>query len=197
MARPLPVRPERIGGSAATDDDVEGRRHLRSPAPSTPFFDVSLPPSSVGVAQNERNTWFRGLGPVISQQRGGGSAATDADVEVRRHLCSLPPRAPFFDVGLPPSSGRPRSERTETRGSAVWRCHFAADGMNLPFIRWDESSTRTRPVTVRAGRLGTIERASPLAFAWGGWEQSSAHPPPVRAGRLGIDRARIPVSRSR
>ncbi|HVK75700.1 MAG TPA: hypothetical protein VM734_20355, partial [Kofleriaceae bacterium] len=48
LARPLPVRPERIGGSAATDDDVEGRRHLRSPAPSAPFFDVSLPPSSVG-----------------------------------------------------------------------------------------------------------------------------------------------------
>jgi len=78
LARPLPVRPERIGGSAATDDDVEGsaatdddvegRRHLRSPAPSAPFFDVSLPPSSVGFAQNERNTWFRGLGAVISQQ---------------------------------------------------------------------------------------------------------------------------------
>ncbi|HVK72643.1 MAG TPA: hypothetical protein VM734_04960, partial [Kofleriaceae bacterium] len=56
----------RIGGSAATDDDVEGRRHLRSPAPSAPFFDVSLPPSSVGFAQNERNTWLRGIGPDMT-----------------------------------------------------------------------------------------------------------------------------------
>ena len=60
MACPLlTVRTERRGGSAATDADVEVRHDLFTLAPGAPFFDVSLPPSSVGFAQNERNPWCR------------------------------------------------------------------------------------------------------------------------------------------
>ena len=132
----LTVRTERRGGSAATDSDVEVRRNLRTLAPWGPSFDVSLPPSSVGFAQNERNTWFRawrchhaadGMNvaftrrdecsartrPVtVRTERRGGSAATDADVEVRRNLRTLAPWGPYFDVSLPPSSvGFARNER--------------------------------------------------------------------------------------
>ena len=59
LAGPSTVRAERVGGSAATDDDVEVRRNLCTLAPWAPFFDVSLPPSSVGFAQNERNRRLR------------------------------------------------------------------------------------------------------------------------------------------
>jgi len=179
MACPLlTVRTERRGGSAATDADVEVRHNLFTLAPGAPFFDVSLPPSSVGFAQNERNTRSAGgtavgrgstrtnagVGMVLAaalvvaagcqaQPRGSAPLAVVGDDVVLRWDDPLPARSAIFDGEVV----RLRGARGEVLGVQVLRAGVGAapvaltvEGLAVTGFAVDHHDVR-RPSTAMYG----------------------------------------------